>query len=499
MPESVGLCSNEVALKKWETGDSYNEYISEEFNSFRKDAWKKQLTKHLTDKSIKILDVGTGPGFFSCILAEEGYDVTGIDFSEGMLEHAKENAHKLGVNPEFIKMDINNLEFKDMTFDVILSRNVTWTLPDPETTYSEFKRILKPNGKLIIYDANWHLHFFDKELMEKVRFREAAHKRKYGNERVVSDGDAETFIYAPLTHTKRPEWDEKILNNLGFDVKIDESIQDDLYEEWEKELYAESPLFEICAIKGELNESESNMYEYWQERSSTFGFGNRRESIEELSTRLSRYIPDGRQKVLDVGTGTGEIAAAVAYAGHEVTGIDLCSNMIKKAKENTERMNLQVNFMVTEADELPFEDNTFDVIVSRNLIWALPEPEETLKQWRRVLKPNGILVYLDGNHYYYYFNEEDHKNHNLFHDIKGEGYRDHPGEGKTFSTELCDETAKNLPLSKLNRPNEWDYIVLPKLGFEIFAEEVNRPQIKLKRGIADGFFTSFLIAAINEK
>ena len=128
---------------------------------------------------IKALDVGTGPGFFACILSEEGLEVTAIDQSEGMLEVARENAKKLGVSPSFLRMNVNQLDFPDESFDLVVSRNVTWTLQYPDKVYASLKRVLKSGGMLLIYDANWYAHLYDPELMKKVRAREEAHFRKY--------------------------------------------------------------------------------------------------------------------------------------------------------------------------------------------------------------------------------------------------------------------------------------------------------------------------------
>jgi 2-polyprenyl-3-methyl-5-hydroxy-6-metoxy-1,4-benzoquinol methylase len=82
--------------ERWADGEGYNRYIAGELSSFRKDAWKKQICTHFSDrKGLDILDVGAGPGFFSCILSEEGHRLTGIDASEGMLACAREYAEKL--------------------------------------------------------------------------------------------------------------------------------------------------------------------------------------------------------------------------------------------------------------------------------------------------------------------------------------------------------------------------------------------------------------------
>ncbi len=101
--------------------------------------------------SLKILDIGTGPGFFSMILAEAGYHVTAVDYTPGMLEKAAQNAAKFigkkKENIEFIRMDAQALDFEDESFDVIVSRNLTWNLPHPEMAYKEWLRVLKKGGQ----------------------------------------------------------------------------------------------------------------------------------------------------------------------------------------------------------------------------------------------------------------------------------------------------------------------------------------------------------------
>lgn len=243
--------TKEERKKRWASGEGYNRYITSELNSFRKNAWKKQLGQHFGEqKGLKILDVGTGPGFFACILSEEGHQVTAIDSSEGMLEKARENARKLEVCPTFLQMDVNDLDFPDGTFDVIVTRNVVWTLEHPLEVYANFRRMLKETGILLVYDANWHLHYFDEEKMKKVRRREQQHLEKYGQKEVVGDDDMDYYMTAPLTSTVRPAWDVQALESMGMKVRVKEDVGAILYEEWEKELYAESPLFEVCATIG---------------------------------------------------------------------------------------------------------------------------------------------------------------------------------------------------------------------------------------------------------
>ena len=79
----------------WNTRtEGYSEVNHKELAGTQKNAWLKLLTSYFPDKpkeEIRILDIGTGPGFFPVILAEAGYKVDAVDYTEGMLEKAKEN------------------------------------------------------------------------------------------------------------------------------------------------------------------------------------------------------------------------------------------------------------------------------------------------------------------------------------------------------------------------------------------------------------------------
>jgi hypothetical protein len=79
--------------------------------------------------------------------------------------------------------------------------------------------------------------------------REEAHFRKYGTREIVTEDDPEFLATCPMTRYQRPEWDERVLTDLGFKVEIQRDIGRFVYADWEKELYAESPLFESCAKK----------------------------------------------------------------------------------------------------------------------------------------------------------------------------------------------------------------------------------------------------------
>nr|CBH40047.1 conserved hypothetical protein, SAM-dependent methyltransferase type 11 family [uncultured archaeon] len=107
----------------------------------------------------------------------------------------------------------------------------------------------------------------------------------------------------------------------------------------------------------------------------------------------------GKEKlnVLDVGTGPVIIAFLLAELGHDVTGVDLSEEMLRNARENAAIFNIPVEFRHGDAENLPFEDESFDAVVNRHVLWTLPNPERAIAEWRRVLKTGGKIVIVDGN------------------------------------------------------------------------------------------------------
>jgi len=148
----------EAIEKHWsKDAGNYNKSIQKNlYSEEMKKPWKDLFTQALGPDSLNLLDVGTGPGIVAFLLAELGHCVTGVDFSEMMLFNAKKNNEVLGYNVKFKKGDAENLPFADGTFDAVVSRYVLWTVTDPKKAIMEWKRVLKPGGKVIIIDGNWY-------------------------------------------------------------------------------------------------------------------------------------------------------------------------------------------------------------------------------------------------------------------------------------------------------------------------------------------------------
>jgi 2-polyprenyl-3-methyl-5-hydroxy-6-metoxy-1,4-benzoquinol methylase len=120
--------------------------------------------------------------------------------------------------------------------------------------------------------------------------------------------------------------------------------------------------------------------------------------------RFSRYMESGARdfyerlnvapgsQLLDVGCGSGQLALIAAKDGIEVTGVDIASNLVSRARARAHAEGLRVRFEEADAEALPFEDANFDVVVS--LIGAMfaPRPDLVAKELLRVCTPGGTIA-----------------------------------------------------------------------------------------------------------
>ena len=205
------------------------------------------------DRPLRVLDIGTGPGFYAIILAHRGYEVTAVDYSEGMLREARRNAGALVDKIRFARMDAQKLAFADGSFDAIVTRNLTWNLPDPAGAYREWMRVLRPGGALVNFDANWYAYLFNEDKQQEYQ-RDRANARLAGVE--DHEAYAETDMMEgisrmlPMGRLRRPQWDMDTLNALGFSaVNADTSVGKRLWNPEEKINYASTPGFMVWATK----------------------------------------------------------------------------------------------------------------------------------------------------------------------------------------------------------------------------------------------------------
>jgi len=144
---------------------------------------------------------------------------------------------------------------------------------------------------------------------------------------------------------------------------------------------------------------------HWDRRAAHFDedFGH---SIKTAAERaawdriLDLVLPaDGALDALDVGCGTGFLSLELAARGHGVVGIDLAPAMLAAARDKAAAQGIVVRFETADAEQLPYPAKSFDLVISRHVLWTLPHPEAAIADWLRVLRPGGRLAVVDGAQY----------------------------------------------------------------------------------------------------
>lgn len=117
-------------------------------------------------------------------------------------------------------------------------------------------------------------------------------------------------------------------------------------------------------------------------------------AAEDFIARLA--LPAGT-RVLDVATGTGNLAIPLARAGCVVTGVDIAPNLIAQARERAAAEGLTGQFDEGDAEALPYPDASFDAVVTMFGAMFAPRPELVAAECARVLRPGGLLAMANWN------------------------------------------------------------------------------------------------------
>ena len=218
----------------------------EELESYMAPLWLDEINNYLeADKTYRILDVGTGGGFFAILLAQEGHIVDGIDLTKSMVDGARILAQRENVadSVNFEVMDAENLAYADKTFDIVITRNLTWTLPNPEKAYREWHRVLKSNGVLLNFDADYGKQKFANDASLPIN-----HIHNLVEKSLMEECDAIKNSLS-ISKSNRPSWDLKVLDKLGYDnISADTQIGKRLYTHKDN-FYNPAPVFLISAVK----------------------------------------------------------------------------------------------------------------------------------------------------------------------------------------------------------------------------------------------------------
>jgi ubiquinone/menaquinone biosynthesis C-methylase UbiE len=151
----------------------------------------------------------------------------------------------------------------------------------------------------------------------------------------------------------------------------------------------------------ETDDAQARIAAYWEGQSETYDEApdhRLRGAADHAAwvALLKSALPAPPAIILDVGTGTGFLALLLGELGYPVVGIDIAEGMLAVARQKAVGVRVPPVFRRGDAAALPVEPGESDAVVSRHLLWTLPDPVGALRNWYRALRPGGRLVVIDG-------------------------------------------------------------------------------------------------------
>src|SRR2546423_6353195 len=154
----------------------------------------------------------------------------------------------------------------------------------------------------------------------------------------------------------------------------------------------------------QTDEVKEQVAAHWNRRAagfdSDFGHSIRTPAERAAWDRILDLVVGGPKAktsldALDVGCGTGFLSLELAGRGPRVTGIDFAPQMLAEARRKAAAQGVAVRFEEGDAEQLPFPAASFDLVMTRHVLWTLPHPEQAIDEWIRVLRPGGRLAVMD--------------------------------------------------------------------------------------------------------
>ena len=140
---------------------------------------------------------------------------------------------------------------------------------------------------------------------------------------------------------------------------------------------------------------------FWDDQAATFD-DHADHGLTDPATRqawamlLGGFIEDPSCPVVDLGCGTGSVSMLLAQRGHRVAGLDLSPKMIERAEHKARAGGLDIEFTVGDVQTAPVPDTAYGAVVSRHLLWAVPDPEAIVARWAAPLTDDGVFVAIEG-------------------------------------------------------------------------------------------------------
>lgn len=162
----------------------------------------------------------------------------------------------------------------------------------------------------------------------------------------------------------------------------------------------------IAAMADTINEQKNEVRRFWNSdpcgtrylegKEGFDAHARSRYALEPYISDFAKFESAGGVKVLEIGVGMGADYLEWLKAGARATGVDLSATSIEKARRRCELAGYQPDLRVADAENLPFPDNSFDVVYSYGVMHHSPDTAQCVREALRVLKTGGqarIMVY----------------------------------------------------------------------------------------------------------